>query len=232
MTESDFDRRLQLAANLNERFKQQFDHKKVQGYGDLYKDAIKLMKAEDLKAFDINAESAAVKAEYGDSRFGQGCLLARRLIEHDVRYVEVTYGSCDTHYDNFTNVEERCTVLDQGLSALLADLDRRGLLESTVVALGTEFGRTPDIVEKHQNGRDHYPRAFSHMIAGGGIQGGQVYGKTDKYGKEVADNEVSPQMFNATIAYALGLPLDQVINSPSGRPFTVAHKGKPLTALF
>ena len=232
VTESDFDRRLQLAANLNERFKEQFDHKKVQGYENLYKDAIKLMKAEDLKAFDINDEPADVVAEYGDNRFGQGCLLARRLIEHDVRFVEVTYGSWDTHYDNFTNVEERCTVLDQGLSALLADLERRGLLESTVVALGTEFGRTPDIVENHQLGRDHYPRAYSHMLAGGGIQGGQVYGKTDKYGKEVAEDEVSPQMFNATIAYALGLPLDQVINSPSGRPFTVADKGEPITALF
>ena len=100
------------------------------------------------------------------------------------------------------------------------------------MALGTEFGRTPDIVEHHQNGRDHYPRAYSHMIAGGGIQGGQVYGKTDKYGKYVDADEVTPQMFNATIAYALGLPLDKVISSPSGRPFTVADKGKPITALF
>ncbi len=232
VSEDDFDRRLKLAEAMNTRFKKQFDHKKVQGYENLYRDAIQLMKAEDLKAFDINEEPSDVAAEYGESRFGQGCLLARRLIEHDVRYVEVTYGSWDTHYDNFTNVEEKCVVLDEALSALLADLDRRGLLESTVVALGTEFGRTPKIVEHHQMGRDHYPKAFSHIIAGGGIKGGQTYGETDSKGMEVENNPVTPQMFNATIAYALGLPLEQEIYSPSGRPFTISDKAKPVTALF
>ena len=100
------------------------------------------------------------------------------------------------------------------------------------MALGTEFGRTPDIVEHHQMGRDHYPKAFSCMLAGGGIQGGQVYGKSDNYGKEVDDNPVTPQMFNATIGYALGLPTDLIIKSPSGRPFSVGDKGKPVTAIF
>lgn len=232
VTESDFDRRLGLASALNARFKKQFDHKAVEGYENLYKDAIRLMKAEDLKAFNIADEPSDVAAEYGDSQLGQGCLLARRLIEHDVRFVEVTKGGWDTHYDNFTNVEEQCVDLDLALSALLKDLDRRGLLESTVVALGTEFGRTPEIIEHHQMGRDHYPKAFSCLLAGGGIRGGQTYGKTDNYGKEVASNEVTPQMFNATIAYALGLPTDLVINSPSGRPFQIADKGQPITALF
>ncbi|MFV1994487.1 MAG: DUF1501 domain-containing protein [Verrucomicrobiales bacterium] len=228
----DFDRRLELASAMNTRFKETFDHKKVRGYENLYSDAIDLMKAEDLKAFDISAEPADMAAEYGESRFGQGCLLARRLVEHDVRYVEITYGGWDTHYDNFTNVEENCMAFDEGLSALLGDLDRRGLLESTVVAVGTEFGRTPKIVEHHQMGRDHFPRAFSHLIAGGGIQGGQTYGETTSTGMDVDSNPVTPEMFNGTIAYALGLPLEQVIMSPSGRPFYVSNKAKPITAIF
>jgi hypothetical protein len=232
VSESDFDRRLRLAEAMNKRFKTQFDHKQVEGYENLYRDAIRLMKAEDLKAFDINEEPAEVAAEYGSSNFGQGCLLARRLIEHDVRYVEVNMGGWDSHYDNFTRMEEQCAILDEGFSALLNDLDRRGLLDETVVALGTEFGRTPKLVPNHQDGRDHFPRAFSHVLAGGGIQGGQSYGRTNSIGYEVEDKPVSPQMFNATIAYAMGLPTEQVIYSPTGRPFTVADKAKPLTALF
>ncbi|MEM7147791.1 MAG: DUF1501 domain-containing protein [Verrucomicrobiota bacterium] len=232
VSESDFDRRLRLAESMNKRFKEQFDHKQVQGYENLYRDAIKLMKAEDLKAFDISAEPADVVEEYGPTRFGQGCLLARRLIEHDVRFVEVNMGGWDTHYDNFTRMEEQCAELDAGFSALLNDLDRRGLLDETVVALGTEFGRTPKIVPHHQDGRDHYPKAFSHVLAGGGIRGGQTYGRTNSTGEEVDDKPVTPQSFNATIAHALGLPLDLEIFSPTGRPFTVADGAKPLTSVF
>jgi uncharacterized protein (DUF1501 family) len=113
---------------------------------------------------------------------------------------------------------------------LLADLNARGLLNETLVVLASEFGRTPDI---NQNvGRDHYPKAFSAIMAGGGIKGGQVYGKTDKEGREVIENKVEVPSINASIAFALGLPLDQVIYSPSKRPFTIADKGQPITELF
>jgi len=116
------------------------------------------------------------------------------------------------------------------MSALLEDLERRGKLEDTVVVLTTEFGRTPRI---NQNaGRDHYPKAFSSVLAGGGIKGGIAYGATDEGAENVAENPVKIPDFNATIAHALGLPLDQVLYSPSKRPFTVAHKGKPVLDLF
>ena len=113
---------------------------------------------------------------------------------------------------------------------LINDLDRRGLLDETVIALATEFGRTPRIND--DDGRDHFPRAFSGFLAGGGIKGGVAYGKTDAGGENVIEGKILPPDFNATIGYALGLPLDQIIYSPSKRPFTLADKGQPIMDLF
>lgn len=232
VSEEDFEERLKLSMAVNDRFKRTFDHRDVREYENLYNDAVKLMRAEDLKAFDISQEPADVKEEYGQSKFGRACLLARRLVEHDVRFIEINKGGWDMHYDCFGSLENNVPELDQGFSALLADLDRRGLLESTVVALGTEFGRTPEIRTEHSNGRDHYPRAYSQVLAGGGIKGGQVYGKTDEKGMYVEKNEVSPPKFNATIAYAMGLPIDRTIYSPSKRPFEVSDGVEPIMELF
>jgi hypothetical protein len=230
LSEGDFDYRLGLAGKLDTAFRASYDYADLRAMGDIYKDAVRIMKSEDLVAFDISKESPETHALYGSDPFNQGCLLARRLVEHGVRYVEVTLGGWDTHNDNFVRVPENCAKLDQALAALLGDLERRGLLKETLVVLTTEFGRTPKI--NGNEGRDHYPKAFSSLLAGGGIQGGQIYGKTDKGGHEVAENKLTPPDLNATIGYALGLPLDQVIFSPSKRPFTIADKGQPITALF
>jgi uncharacterized protein (DUF1501 family) len=156
--------------------------------------------------------------------------LARRLIENDVRFVEVSLGGWDTHNNNFDSVSRRAGVLDQAMATLISDLERRGLLEETLVVLATEFGRTPRINEN--DGRDHFPKAFSGVLAGGGIKGGQAYGVTDETSSNVLDQRVSVPDFNATIAHALGLPLDEVVYSPSKRPFTVAHKGRPVIDLL
>jgi len=229
LTEGDFDYRLGLSAKLNAGFEQTYQHAGVRAYADVYKDAVRVMKSADLVAFDLSQESAELQAEYGADSFGQGCLLARRLVEHGVRFIEVSTGGWDMHQDIYARLPEKLAMLDKGLGALLGDLDRRGLLKDTMVVLTSEFGRTPKI---NQNaGRDHYPKAFSSVIWGGGIQGGQIYGKTDK-GIEVTENKVSPPDLNATIAYGLGLPLDQVLYSPTKRPFTIADKGKPITELF
>jgi hypothetical protein len=230
VSEQDFDYRLDLASKMDQNFRSAYDYADVRAYGDIYADAVRMMKSEDLKAFDINAESADMHELYGSDTFGQGCLLARRLVEHGVRFVEVSLGGWDTHNDNFVRVPENCAKLDQGLAALLGDLEKRGLLQETLVVLTTEFGRTPKI--NQNEGRDHYPKAFSSILAGGGIRGGQIYGKTDKGGHEVAENKLLPPDLNATIAYALGLPMDNIIFSPSKRPFTVADKGQPVTSLF
>ena len=147
-----------------------------------------------------------------------------------LRFAEVSLSGWDTHTANFVKVPELCKTLDRALAALLADLHTRGLLRETLVVLATEFGRTPNI---NQNaGRDHYPQAFSCLLAGGGIKGGFVYGKTDKEGRKVAADAVKVTDFNATLAYALGLPLDKIVHSPSDRPFTVADKGKPVLGVF
>jgi uncharacterized protein (DUF1501 family) len=230
VSETAFNRRLDMARHLDAPFHEAFPQKNVRAYRDLYDEALSLMKSEDLKAFDIASEPAAVRERYGDDNFGQGCLLARRLVQHGVRFVEVSLGRWDTHVNNFVEVPERCDILDRGLSALVQDLEANGMLEETLIVLASEFGRTPKI--NVNEGRDHYPKAFTTLLAGGGVKGGTVYGKTDENGADVVENKVSIPDLNATIGYALGLPLDQVLYSPGKRPFTVADKGQPVTALF
>jgi len=222
--------RLQAAKALDKPFAETYNVKNVRAYSDMYDDAIKMMKSEELKAFDLGAEPAKLRDKYGRDRFGQGCLLARRLVEHGVRFVEVSFGSWDTHNANFTRVPELADELDAAMSTLLQDLQSHGLLDETLVVLATEFGRTPEL--NANDGRDHHPAGFSCVLAGGGIRGGQVLGATDERGDKVAEGAVSIPDFNATIGYALGLPLDTVVYSPSKRPFTVADKGKPVAQLF
>lgn len=229
--ESTFQRRLSRVRRMNEEFRAKHGHKSVRAYGDMYDQALRLMKSRDLEAFDISKEPESLRDAYGRSQLGQGALLARRLVEHGVRFVEVVSGGWDTHNDNFDEMETLVPNLDQALATLLADLDSRGLLEETLVVLTTEFGRTPVIVPERQ-GRNHHPKAFSSLLAGGGIQGGRSFGKTDATGSDIVENPVTVPDFNATIAHALGLPLEKEIYSPSGRPFTVADKGRPLTELF
>lgn len=222
--------RLRVARQLDAKFAATYNVKNVRAYSDMYDDAVKMMKSEELKAFDLEAEDARLREKYGRDRFGQGCLLARRLVEHGVRHIEVTFGSWDTHNANFTRVPELADELDAALSTLLQDLDSRGLLQETLVVLATEFGRTPEI--NANDGRDHHAPGFSCVLAGGGVRGGQVWGATDERGHKVTEGLVSVPDFNATIAYALGLPMDSVLYSPSKRPFTVVDKGSPVTQLF
>ncbi len=229
-TQNQFDSRLALSNALDQEFRDRFNQKKVRSYNDAYDDAVRLMTSAELEAFNIYREPEPVRIAYGDNPFGQGVLLARRLVENNVRFVEVTLGGWDTHQSNFVRVPERTDLLDRALGTLLSDLEDRGILDETLVVVASEFGRTPTI---NQNaGRDHYPRAFSGLIAGGGIQGGQVYGSTDEKGEEVAADLLEVPDFNATIAYGLGLPLRKIVRSASRRPFTVAHKGEPVTQLY
>jgi hypothetical protein len=229
VTQDRFAFRRELAAEMDSAFHEKFPTRGVTAYGEMYDNAVKMMRSEDLDAFDLTKETPAMRAAYGKDSFGQGCLLARRLVEHGVRFVEVSFGSWDTHVANFINTPRLCDTLDLAMSTLIADLEARGLLQDTLIVLASEFGRTPKI--NQNQGRDHYP-VFSAVMAGGGIKGGQKYGSTDKDGAQVAQDKVSPADLNATIGYALGLPLDQVVYSPSKRPFTLADKGQPLTQLF
>ncbi|GDY14060.1 hypothetical protein LBMAG53_29380 [Planctomycetota bacterium] len=230
VTVGQFDRRIQLLKAMDGRFAATFDQKAVKSYGSIYDEAVSLMSSKDLDAFNLSQESPTLRAAYGDTAFGRGCLLARRLIEHDVRAVEVVLGGWDTHDDNFDRVADQALILDAALPALLADLDARGLLDETLVVVNTEFGRTPRISERV--GRDHFPKAFSCLLAGAGIRRGIAYGATDATGSEVVSGKLSIPDFNCTIAHALGLPWQRTVISPSGRPFTLADKGKPALDLL
>ena len=226
-----FNKRLDAAKKFNKNFTADFPQKQVRAYTDLYDDATRLMKSNDLKAFDLTQEPQEIRDEYGDNNFGQGCLLARRLVSTGVRYVEVQLGGWDMHNDVFGNMETRGATLDTGLATLLKDLDRRGLLKETMVVLASEFGRSPE-VKAGRVGRDHHPAAFSALLAGGGIKDGYVHGKSDKRGHYVEENGVGMEDLNATIAYAMGLNVNKTIFSPTGRPFKVAHGGKVITDIL
>ena len=226
-----YDGRLATAQEFNKMFLAEYSQKQVRAYTDLYNDAVKLMSSSDLEAFDLTKETEATRELYGDNNFGQGCLLARRLIDTGVRFVEVQLGGWDMHNDVFGGMATRGATLDQGLSALLADLERTGKLKETMVVVASEFGRTPE-VKAGRVGRDHHPTAFSALVAGGGIKGGTVYGVSDERAHYVEEEGASVEDVNATIAHALGLKLEEIHYSPSGRPFKVAHDGKILNKIL
>ena len=230
LKEDDFKTRQRLISKFDSAFKSRYQSTEVEAYVDYYREAVRLLKSPDLVAFDISKEDEKVRTAYGEHRIGQGCLLARRLVEKKVRFIEVEFGSWDNHNDIYspTNLIEKTAQLDQALTALLDDLQAKGLLSTTLVVLATEFGRTPTI---NQNaGRDHHPGAFSCLLAGAGIKGGQIIGRTDSTGRNVEDGHCLPQDLNATIATVCGLPLDKEFKSSSGRPFHIADQGKPVTA--
>lgn len=223
--------RMKLAADFDAAFVNHFGKQRsVTAHSGAYDGAFRMMASKDIAAFDLKEEKDKTRDDYGRDPFGQGCLLARRLVERGVRFVEVSLHGWDTHSGNFTATPDLCEKLDRGLAALVTDLDQRGLLKDTLVVLTTEFGRSPKI--NMSLGRDHYPKAFSAAMWGGGVKGGFVYGETNETAEEVATDKITIPDFNATIGHALGLPLDEVVMSPSNRPFHVADKGKPVMSVF
>lgn len=225
-----YEKRMSIAQKMNAKFLKTHNKKKVRAYEDMTNEALTLMNSKDLETFDLNKENDRIRDDYGRNQFGSGCLLARRLVENGVRFVEVGLGGWDNHNDIYARIGDNTKIIDDAVSALLSDLSARGLLDETLVVLTTEFGRTPNI--NKNRGRDHYPQAYSSILAGGGIRGGQVYGKTDEGGREIVENKVRPVDLNATIGHAMGIPLDYVITSDSGRPFRFAHKGHAVEELF
>jgi uncharacterized protein (DUF1501 family) len=198
-----------------------------------------MMRSAAVKAFDLGDEPASLRDRYGRSLFGQGCLLARRLVERGVPFVEVTLSQVsgqgalgwDTHQNNFESVKRLSGVLDPAWATLLDDLKDRGLLESTVVVWMGEFGRTPKI--NPQNGRDHWANSWTTVLGGGGIRGGQVVGKTSKDGTAVEERPVSVPDLLATVCTALGLDISKQNQSNVGRPIRLVEPtAKPITEVL
>jgi hypothetical protein len=194
-----------------------------------YDRAIRLMQSDGGKVFDLAGEKAEVRDKYGRNLFGQGCLLARRLVEKGVPFIEVSLANWDTHNNNFEQVKNLCGTLDTAWSALMEDLKDRGLLDTTTIVWMGEFGRTPKIA-KERTGRDHYAVAWSTVVAGGGVKGGQAVGKTSKDGMEVEDRKTTSADFLATVCQVLGIDPEKENMSNVGRPIPIADRGaNPVT---
>ncbi|HLJ95027.1 MAG TPA: DUF1501 domain-containing protein [Gemmataceae bacterium] len=205
-----------------------------------YQRAVTLMRSSASRAFNLEEEPNEVRDGYGRSLFGQGCLLARRLVERGVPFVEVTLSQApgitglgwDTHQNNFENVQKLSQVLDQAWSALLVDLRVRGLLDSTLMVWMGEFGRTPKIA-RDRNGRDHWANSWTTVLCGGGIRGGQVIGRTSPDGMEVEERPVAVTDFLATVGMALGVDVSKQNASNVGRPIRIVEPtAKPITEIL
>lgn len=225
-----FERRMKYAETFSKAFEEGFPHEDVSSYADFYDETVKLFDSKTTELFDINKESAAVKGLYGNSRFGRGLLLARRLIQNDVRYAEVQLGGWDGMHGSINVGTARTNQMDGPIAALLQDLSSLGLLDETLIVVTTEFGRTPKV--NGRGGRDHFPKAFSIMLAGGGIKGGQVIGQTDDRASNIESESYGPKDLHSTIAYALGLPLKERVHAAGGRPFFVGNRGKVIKGAF
>jgi hypothetical protein len=227
VTGAQADARLDLMRDLEADFLKHRPGTTGESHRTAFEAAVRLMKPDTARAFDLSGEKPALRDRYGRNLFGQGCLLARRLVERGVPFVEVTLDGWDTHLNNFDAVKHLCEVLDPAWSALMDDLKERGLLESTLVVWMGEFGRTPKI--NAQKGRDHFPDAWSAVLAGGGIQGGQAYGRTSKEGLKVEDRPVSVPALLATVCAALGIDHEKQNLSNVGRPIRIVDKaGRPI----
>ncbi|MEO2035167.1 MAG: DUF1501 domain-containing protein [Planctomycetaceae bacterium] len=240
VTESQADHRMKLLSVLEHDFVRKRPSVAVDSHLKSYEQAVRMMKSAAVGAFRLEDEDDALRDAYGRNPFGQGCLLARRLIENGVSFVEVNLSNpdgsgggagWDPHSDNFVSVGSLCGVLDPAWGTLLRDLDQRGLLDDTLVVWMGEFGRTPQINEN--TGRDHWPGSWSVVLGGAGIQGGQVYGRTAGDGVEISENPVGVPALMATICRALGLDPSNTNLSNVGRPIPLAdHGAEPLTELL
>lgn len=208
--------------------------RRLQSDGTLHQETVRraltMMTSEQLKAFQVEEEPAAVRAAYGDTPFGAGCLIARRLVEVGVRAVEVSLEGFDTHTKNYPGHVTNCGILDPAFAALIHDLKQRDLFDSTVLLWIGEFGRTPKI--NPLGGRDHWPTGFSAVVGGGGFQSGLVIGETDPEGAktEPADPIEVHDLF-ATILKTLGVEYNKELTTPIGRPMALC-KGKPIDRLL
>jgi uncharacterized protein (DUF1501 family) len=221
----EFDRQFGLLDQLDADFIARKQAPAAEAHRATYAAAGRLMHSAKVQAFDLNRESAAGRKHYGSGSFADGCLLARRLIEADVPFVEVNFGDWDTHKSNFPRTKALSLELDNGLAALVSDLKQRGLLDSTLIVWMGDFGRTPDV---RGDGRGHYPAAWTTLLAGAGLKTGQVIGKTDAKGGTVVERKVGINDFLATICRALGIDHTKEYDTRSGRPIRLVNKGETI----
>lgn len=223
-------RRLALLENVDKQFGERVGQSVVVDRRSVYRAAAEMVLSPKMQVFDLEQEPSKVRSQYGESPFAKGCLLARRLIEAGVTCVEVVLGNWDTHEDNFNRSRSLCEQLDQPMAALVKDLRQRGLWDSTLVIWMGEFGRTPRV--NPRSGRDHYPQAFSVVLGGCGVRGGQVIGNTDSGGVQITDQPVTVADLFRTIFTALGIDPDHENLSSIGRPIKLVDGGQVIPGVF
>jgi hypothetical protein len=217
------DARLDLLRQVQRDFLAGHPDLPAHSHENAYDRAVRLMRTTAAKAFDLDEEKAPVRDAYGRNLFGQGCLLARRLVERDVPFVEVTLNGWDTHGQNAATVRNLSQTVDAAWSSLMRELKERGLLETTLIVWMGEFGRT--LKFPRPDGRDHWPNSFSAVLAGGGIKGGQMIGDTGPDGASIKDRPVTVPELLATICQALGIDVRQQNLSNVGRPIRIVAPG-------
>ncbi|MDB4544033.1 DUF1501 domain-containing protein, partial [Akkermansiaceae bacterium] len=223
--------RLQILEKMNHRTSAQNGAEELKASQTALKDAVALMESPALKAFDLKKENPATVEKYGDTEFGRGALLARRLVEQGVRFVQVNRGGFDNHGNIFEAMRNHGADMDPAIASLISDLKANGKLEKTLIVVLSEFGRTPRINDG--GGRDHWARVFSCMMAGGGIKGGSIIGASDPDGMEVAERPVKVADLHATLCHALGIDLNKELTTPQGRPIRLVRKeANPINELF
>ncbi|HEX4607361.1 MAG TPA: DUF1501 domain-containing protein, partial [Urbifossiella sp.] len=222
-----FDQRAKLVGEMNAEFLADHQSRTALAHDVTFAAAARLMHSPKTKAFDVSAESAAVREAYGRGQFGQSVLLARRLVESGVRFVEVRQDGWDVHKDTVNRTRKLSQELDSPLAALVADLKTRGRLDDTLVICMGEFGRNP------ANGSSHFSRAWTTVLAGGGLKNGRAIGDTGGSGGTVESHPVSPGAFVATVCKTLGVDFTQDWETSTGRPVPKVAKGsQPIAELF
>ena len=219
--------RMQLLDSVERRFIDRTRASAGREHAKIIKRTRALMTSQQMAAFKLDRESQATRERYGESAFGRGCLMARRLVEQGVPFIEVDLGGWDTHANNFDRLQTKLPEMDKAMSALVADLHQRGLLQDTLVLWMGEFGRTPRI--NANGGRDHWARSWSAVVGGAGIDGGKVIGQTSADGTQVESEPFSSQDLMATVCQALGLSLKTTFTSNNGRPMKIANSGKVIS---
>lgn len=231
VNEQRFARRRSALEAVNDYFSQRDKSDNVGAMNTFYERAYSLISSPAAReAFNIDAEPAAIRDEYGRNTAGQRLLMARRLVAAGVRFVSLTYGGWDMHNQITGGMRNQMPALDQGLSTLVRDLDRNGLLKSTLIMVSSEFGRTPKI--NATAGRDHWPKVFSVMLAGGGIKGGLIYGSSNATASEPEEDPVEPGDLATTVYHLLGIVADKELMAPGNRPIEIVDGGKVIKELI
>jgi hypothetical protein len=230
---AEFQQQYEFLRRFDASFQQAYRADAASAHASALDRAVKLMNSEQKQAFDLSHEPEAVHDRYGRGSFGQGCLMARRLVESGVRFIEVVSGDgvgWDTHRDNFPRTRALSAEVDAGMSALIEDLHARGRLDSTLVIWMGEFGRTPQLTSG--GGRNHWARAWSSVLAGGGIHGGQVIGRTDRDAAEVVERPISVVDVLATVCSVLGIDYTRQNRVPGlERPIPIVDTTKPVNLI-